>query len=75
MALEIKAILIIDERKGRSVAKAMDIKIMGTLKVLLLAKQKGVINSVKEIIDLLEEHSFRFSKNIKDEVLKLANED
>ncbi|WP_139302432.1 DUF3368 domain-containing protein [Mucilaginibacter polytrichastri] len=75
LALEIKAILIIDERKGRSVAKAMDIKIMGTLKVLLLAKQKGVINSVKEIIDLLEEHSFRFSKNIKDEVLKLANED
>lgn len=74
LALEINATLIIDERKGRALAKSKGVQIIGTLKVLLLAKQKGVIISVKDLIVLLEHHSFRFNENIRDEILRLANE-
>ena len=74
LALEINAVLIIDERKGRLIAKSFNLKIIGTLKVLLIAKQKGVITSVKEVIDLLQQNSFRFNKVVMDEVLKLAGE-
>ena len=52
LALEIpQATLVIDERKGRKIAKELNLKIIGTLKVLLKAKENGVISSVQEIID------------------------
>jgi len=66
--------LIIDEKKGRKVATDLKIQIIGTLKVLLIAKQKGIIPSVKNLVDLLTAHSFRFSNVIVDEILHLANE-
>jgi len=75
LALETEnAVLIIDEKKGRKIASDLSVVIIGTLKVLLIAKNKGVIVSVKQIIDELQKHSFRFSKTIVDEVLRLAEE-
>ena len=46
-----QATLVIDERKGRKIAKELNLKIIGTLKVLLKAKENGVISYVQEIID------------------------
>jgi uncharacterized protein len=66
--------LIIDEKKGRKIAQNLNIAIIGTLKVLLIAKNKGVIVSVKSIVYELQKQSFRFNKTIIDEVLKLAGE-
>ncbi len=75
LAVETKdSLLIIDEKKGRNIAKENHLNIIGTLKILLLAKQKGVINSVAEIITLMEQNHFRFSKNIKESLLKEAEE-
>lgn len=75
LALETdNAILIIDEKKGRKVAADLNVTIIGILKVLLLAKNKGAIDSVKEIIIELQKQSFRFNKTIVDDVLKLAGE-
>jgi predicted nucleic acid-binding protein len=68
------AILIIDEKKGRKIAENLNIPIIGTLRVLLLAKERGAINSVKELILELQKNSFRFHSSIIDEVLRLANE-
>lgn len=75
LALETEnCVLIIDERKGRKVAKELNLNIIGTLKVLLVAKQRGVIESVKEVIMELHNNNFRFKTDIVQEVLKLANE-
>jgi len=75
LALEtIAPVLIIDERKGRAIAQSLNIPVAGTLKVLLFAKQNGIIKSVKPIIELLQIHSFRFKKSLVDEILSLANE-
>ena len=66
--------MIIDEKKGRKLAQSLHIKIAGTLQILLLAKSRGHIQSVCKLLFLLEQQSFRFSKILKEEVLKQANE-
>ncbi|HVS92936.1 MAG TPA: DUF3368 domain-containing protein [Mucilaginibacter sp.] len=68
------AVLIIDEKKGKKIATNLNIAIIGTLKVLLIAKDKGVISSVKMIISDLQANYFRFNKTIVEEVLRLAGE-
>ena len=76
LALETdNCILIIDEKKGRKVAADLNLTIVGTLKVLLFAKNKDVIDSVKQVIIELQKCSFRFNKVIVDEILRLAGEE
>lgn len=75
LALEIEnSLLIIDEKKGRKIARDHSVEIIGSLGILLKAKQKGAIDSVKEIVNLIEQTDFRISKAIKDELLKQADE-
>jgi len=75
LALETEnSVLIIDEKKGRKIAMSLNIPVIGTLKVLLIAKEKGAISSVRKLIVDLEKHSFRFHRSIVEEVLRLANE-
>jgi len=75
LALETEnSVLIIDEKKGRKVAAILNIAIIGTLKVLLIAKNRGFIVSVKEIVNEMEYYSFRFSKTVVEEILRLAGE-
>jgi len=75
LALETEnSVLIIDEKKGRKVAVSLNIAIIGTLKVLLIAKNRGFIVSVKEIVNEMQYYSFRFSKTVVDEILSLAGD-
>ena len=65
LALETeKGQLIIDEKKGRKVAQSLEIEVTGTLKVILMAKQKGIIQSVRPVIEDLQKAGFRFSQKI-----------
>jgi len=50
------------------------LKFTGTLGVILVAKQLGVINNVKPLLDKLITTNFRISANIIDELLKKNNE-
>jgi predicted nucleic acid-binding protein len=68
------SLLVIDEKKGRKIAADHGVEIIGSLGVLLKAKQKKVIDSVKDIIDAIEQTNFRISKAIKEELLKQADE-
>lgn len=75
LALEIEdCLLIIDDRKGRKVAKELKIDIIGSLGLLIKAKEKRVIKSVKEILDLIDQTNFRISGSIKKKVLRKAGE-
>jgi uncharacterized protein len=75
LALETQhSIIIIDEKKGRKVAKNLNLKVIGSLKVLLLAKQKGIISRVYPLIQALEKKNFRFSKSLVEQALKEADE-
>ena len=69
-------LIIIDERKGRNVAKEEGLRIIGILGILLSAKEKGLIKNVKSIIDqLVEEAGFYLNSNVYNEVLEMAGED
>jgi predicted nucleic acid-binding protein len=57
-------VVIIDERKGRAVAKSMSINLTGTMGVLLKAKQQGIVEAVKPIIDNIIQND---SKGYKDQ--------
>ena len=75
LALEFDdSLLIIDERKGRKIAEEMKIEIIGSLGVLIKAKKTGAIESVKEILNLIDKTNFRISNSIKTQVLKKAGE-
>jgi len=75
LAFELEnCLLIIDESKGRKIAKELGIAITGTLGVLLNAKQKGIINSIKPLLHKINTTNFRLSENIINQVLLLANE-
>ncbi len=47
LALELNMILLIDEKRGRIVAKQKAVDIIGTAGILLLAKRKGIARRVK----------------------------
>lgn len=75
LAIEsVGATLIIDEKKGRELALKLNLKIIGTIRVLLLAKQKGVIPKIKPLLVELEKNHFRFSKSLIIKVLEEAQE-
>jgi predicted nucleic acid-binding protein len=65
LALEIpNSMLIIDEVKGRNYAKVLNIEIIGTIGVLILAGNKGLIKDVISIILKLVNQGFRLSNDL-----------
>lgn len=66
-----EALLIIDERKGRSVAKTLEIPIIGTLGILIEANKVGIERDYLQIIEKLREDNFRLSDKLLNKVLEL----
>lgn len=67
-------LLIIDEKLGRYHAKHANLKIIGTLGVLIKAKKLGYINSLKPIIDELSEKGIWIDNNLKKTILQEVDE-
>ncbi len=76
LSVELEAdFLIIDERAGRNKAKSLNIKIIGLLGILLEAKKQGILLTVKDILEELEDKtSFFINPKLYQEVLRLAGE-
>ncbi|NBD34110.1 MAG: DUF3368 domain-containing protein [Cyanobacteria bacterium] len=66
--------VIIDDLMGRRCAKALQIPVRGTLGVVLLAKQRGVISSARPILETLKRSGMYLSDNVINEALKMVNE-
>ncbi len=67
-------LLIIDDNKGRKQAKQLGLTYTGTLGILILAKQKGLITSLGEILSEIQKTNFRINQNLIDKALKTCNE-
>jgi predicted nucleic acid-binding protein len=67
-------LLLLDDLKARKLATSLNFKISGTLGVIHRAKQLGLINKVKPLIEKLLATNFRIADNIIKEILRLNNE-
>ncbi|WP_069470416.1 DUF3368 domain-containing protein [Candidatus Marithrix sp. Canyon 246] len=66
--------LLIDEKAGRRVAKLNRIKVIGSLGILIEAKKKGILQSLKPHIEILRSSKIYFNPSLLDYTLKLVNE-
>lgn len=75
LSTEIDAdVLIIDERLGYKMAKSQKINAIGTLSVLLMAKQQGLIENVKPLLDEMIQKGSWYSHAVYNNFLKQIGE-
>lgn len=66
--------VLMDERKGRRKLTQMGINKIGTLGILLKAKQVGLLTAIRPEIEKLRQQGFSISQDVIDAVLQQANE-
>jgi predicted nucleic acid-binding protein len=66
--------VILDDLSARRIAQQLHLKVIGTVGMLLRAKQQSVIPSIKPIIEALTTANFRISDAIIHRALQIAEE-
>ena len=75
LAREVGAtVIIIDERKGRRIARSLGLKVRGTLGILLELKEKGLVEAVRPFISRMLGKGYYLDEKLIEEVLKAAGE-
>lgn len=74
-ALEnLERVVILDDALARRIAHAAGLKVWGTLKVLLEAKEQGIIKTISPHVEQLKSSGMWISKDIRLRILSLAGE-
>lgn len=69
------SLVILDDRRGRLVASSLGLTLIGTLGILLIAKRRGLIQSLTQEIGYLQTRiGFRIGVDLKARVLQEAGE-
>ena len=75
MALETpNSTVILDDYKARKIAEKLGIVFTGTIGVIIKAKLKGIIPSIKPLLEKIKQTDFRLSEEIEFEAIKEAKE-
>jgi uncharacterized protein len=74
LASEKNCLLISDDKQARAAAKLLGVSVIGTVGILIRAKQNGVIAEIKPILDALAANDFFISRALREEALKIAGE-
>lgn len=75
LAEELKADqLLIDERAARRVAKTKQLPVIGTVGILILAKERGLIDEMKPILDAMINNGTRIGERLYLQALILSQE-
>ena len=73
-SMENDVILLIDDRAGRQAAEKLNIRITGLVGVLLMAKEKGLIKSVVDVIEEIRNNGYWLSNSLVDIAKQLSGE-
>lgn len=68
------SLLILDDLKGRKYATELGLKITGAFGLIIEAKNSGLIDKVKPILESIKNTNFRLSAELEEKVLKMAGE-
>ncbi|HNS79764.1 MAG TPA: DUF3368 domain-containing protein [Syntrophorhabdus sp.] len=67
--------VLIDERKARKIARSMyGLKVVGTARILVEAKKRGLIQTVKDLLDEMRAGGYWIGDTIVQQILKEAGE-
>jgi hypothetical protein len=68
-------LIVLDERLGRRAAQRLGLTVTGTLGVLIAAKDRGLLTSVRPVLDALRANAgFWIGDDLYNAVLVAANE-
>ncbi len=73
LAKTLKCVLLIDEKKGRAVAKTMGLDIIGLPGVLILNVKRGAItpSEAVAVLERIKQEKFRVSKKLEEHFLEV----
>ena len=75
LATEVNAdLIILDEKLGRFHAKHADLKVTGTIGILIKAKSEGLIGKIKPLLNELTEKEVWINEKLKNEILNRVGE-
>jgi len=68
------SLMILDDLKARKLAENLNLKFTGLFGVILKAKERGIVTSVRDVLHKLRSANFRISEKMEKEVIRLAKE-
>ena len=64
----------LDDRQARLLAQQLGLSVVGTVGILVKAKQAGLIPAVRVLLESVQRQGFRFSAELYAEALRLVGE-
>ena len=58
LAMQYKCPVLMDEKRGRAVARAQNVEVIGTLGILLTARKQGRIDQVKPMLERMAQMNY-----------------
>lgn len=68
-------ILVVDDLHARRLAQSLEIPVIGSLGLLLRAKERGFLPAIRPIMDAMQSDDFRIAEKLFAEIMRAAGED
>jgi uncharacterized protein len=66
--------IILDDKKARRIAQQLGLRVIGTVGILLRAKRKGIVLTIRPLLQAIQAAGFRLSPSLLNEALRIAGE-